>query len=185
MVDSDYALPPDLDERTVTVSAVDFDNPATSVPVTLNSATNGGTTKHLKVTFPPMDRRVKLVVTTDDGITGQSGPIQVNTDSNTDGDAINDIVETALQRTPGQRDAPPLTISRLGFSLRAVLASRPVDLKGWVVVIEQSTDLKAWVPAPAAATTVSPNPDGTTERVTVLLPANGVTYFVRLKASKP
>jgi hypothetical protein len=182
--------PVNLGVRTVTVSAVDFDDPATSVPVTLNSVTTDtGTTnpkKHLTITFPPLtDVRVKLTVTTDDGITGQTGPVQVSSDPNTDGDGINDLVETALRRPASQRDAPPLTIERDTAGVRAVLASRPRNLQGWTVTVEMSADLTTWAPAPAAATTVTPNPDGTTERVSVLLPSTGTIRFVRLRATKP
>jgi len=180
--------PVNLSVRSVAVSAVDFDNLAISVPVTLKSVTNDAGTnlkKHLQVTFPPMDRRVKLIITTDDGITAQSGPIQVISDTNSDGDGINDIVETALQRTPNQVHPPPLTIEQDAAGPRAVLASRPLDLQGWTVVIELSTDLNTWTPAAAGSITLTPNPDGTTERVSVLLPARPKQHFVRLRVTGP
>jgi hypothetical protein len=132
-----------------------------------------------------MNRRVRLVVNTDDGITGQSGPIQILADTNADGDGINDLVEAALQRVPDRFDPPPLTIESDGSGIRAVLDSRPVDLKGWTVVIEVSTDLQSWTPLPAASTTVTPNPGGTTDRVSVALAADGAQRFVRLKAVLP
>jgi hypothetical protein len=183
-----YGPPPDLAVRTVTVSAVDFDNPAITVPVTLNSVTTDTglyPKKHLQLTFPPMDRRVRLTVTTDDGISGQAGPIQVYTDPNTDGDGIHDLVETALQRAPNEFDEPPLIIERDAAGLHAVLGSRPLNLQGWTIVIEISTDLQAWTPAPAASITATKNPDGLSERVSVLLPGASETHFVRLKVSKP
>jgi hypothetical protein len=184
--------PPDLSVRTLAVSAVDFDNPALAVPVTLDSfSTDPGAfpRKHLQITFPSENRRLRLTVITDDGISGTAGPIQITggtvADTNADRDGINDIVETALQRTPGQFDQPPLTIERDATGLKAILASRPIDLLGWTVTIETSTDLQTWIAAPAADTTVTGNPDGTTERVSVLLPADGEPHFVRLKAVKP
>ncbi|HWB02653.1 MAG TPA: CSLREA domain-containing protein [Verrucomicrobiales bacterium] len=191
--------PPDLSARSVTVSAADFDNPNINIPITLDSATNTGVPwrKRLQVTFPPVNRRARLTVTTDDGISGQAinsltfqaTPIQIEggavVDTNADGDGINDIVEAALQRTPDQFDQPPLTVTPNAAGLLAVLASRPRDLKGWTVVIETSTDLQTWTPAPAASTTITPNPDGTTERVTVLLPAGPAKHYVRLRATIP
>jgi hypothetical protein len=174
---------PDLTVRTLTVSAVDFDHPDIPVPVTLVSSSNAteGT-----IVFPPMNRWVTLRVTTDDGITGQT-IVTVTSGANTDSDSdgISDLMKTVLQLSPVQRNAPPLTIERDAAGVHAVLASRPVNLQGWTVEIEQSNDLQTWTPIPAAVTTVTPNPGGTTERISVLLPADGVTYFVRLKASKP
>ena len=70
-------------------------------------------------------------------------------------------------------------------SLRAVLGSRPVNLQGWSIVIELSSDLEAWTPAPAGSITVTPNADGITETVTVLLPPSQETIYARLRASLP
>ena len=188
-----YGPPPDLSLRSFTVSAVDFDHPETSIPVTLDSASSGTgpypRDEHLQVTFPPVNARARLTVTTDDGISGSFGPIQIDTvpvtDTNADDDGINDILEAALQRTPDHFDQPPLTVESDAAGLHAVLGSRPLDLKGWTVVIELSTDLQTWTPAAAAATTLTPNADGTTERVSVLLPAGAAPHFVRLRAEHP
>jgi hypothetical protein len=187
-----YGPPPDPGIRTLSVSAVDFDNPGVSVPVTLDSETTGAGTyprKYLQITFPSQNRRVRLTVTTDDGISGNSGPVQIEggtvADTNFDGDGINDIVEAVLQRTANQFDPPPLTVERDATGLHAILGSRPLDLKGWTVTIETSADLLTWTAAPPASTTITPNPDGTTERVSVLLSPGTKTQFVRIKASKP
>ena len=118
-------------------------------------------------------------------VTGSSGLILLHANTNADRDGINDVVEAALQRAPDQFHQPPLVIERDGAGLRAVLASRPLILQGWTLVIELSRDLRTWTPAPAASTTKTPNGDGTTERVSVLLPADGRTYFVRLNARLP
>ncbi|HWB05994.1 MAG TPA: choice-of-anchor Q domain-containing protein [Verrucomicrobiales bacterium] len=184
-----YGPPADLSQRTVTVRAVEFDNPAAPFPVTLDSTTIGTglyPAKRLMVTFPPISRRVRLIVTTDDGISGTSDPVQIDEgNTNTDGDGINDLVEAALQRTPGQFHQPPLIVERDATGVRAILGNRPTILLGWTITIETSTDLQTWTAAPAASTTVTANPDGVTERVSVLLPADGEPHFVRLKAVKP
>jgi len=180
--------PPDLSVRDVTVSATAFENPAIPIAVTLDSVSNSAgpyPRKNLRITFPPVNRPVRLTVTTDDGITGHAGPVQILADTNADGDGINDIVEAALRRTAHQFHTPPLIITHDGDGLRAVLGSRPRDLQGWSVVIELSTDLQSWTPAPAEAVTVTPNPDGTTETVSVLLPAGPETSYARLRATLP
>jgi hypothetical protein len=182
---AEYGPPLDLSARTFTVSAVDFDNPAVSIPVVLNDTAAGAipySQRRLTVTFPPENRRVKLVVITDDGITGFAAPVQISTDA--DGDGISDMVETALQRTPDQT-APPLILERDATGIRAVLGNRPLDLRGWTVVIETSADLQTWTSAAAASTTVTPNPDGRTERVSVLLNGGPKKQFARLTVTKP
>ena len=100
-------------------------------------------------------------------------------------DGTSDIVEQALQRPPNQFQAPPLTLERDAAGTRVVLGSRPRNLQGWTVTIEQSTDLRTWTPSPAAATTTTPNPDGTSDRISVLLPAGGSNSYVRLKVTLP
>lgn len=183
-----FGPPPHLGPRTMSVSAADYDNPAISVPVTLDAQANDSSLyprKKLQVTFPPVNRRVRLTVTTDDGITGHAGPIQIFADTNADGDGVNDVVESALQRATDQFHAPPLVMQRDHDSLRAVLGSRPVNLQGWSIVIELSSDLEAWTPAPAGSITVTPNADGITETVTVLLPPSQETIYARLRASLP
>ena len=132
-----------------------------------------------------MNRRARLTVTTDDGITGSSGPIIIHADTNADRDGINDIVEAALQRAPDQFHPPPLVIESDGTGLRAVLGKTPLNPLGWTIGIELSTDLQTWTPAPAGSTTRTPNPDGISERVAVLLPAGSRQYFARLKVVMP
>ncbi|HEX2751479.1 MAG TPA: hypothetical protein VHM91_25945, partial [Verrucomicrobiales bacterium] len=116
--------------------------------------------KRLKIIFPSVNRRVRLTVTTDDGITGQAGPVQIYA-------------------------PPPITIEQEGTSFRAVLSSRPRDLQGWSYILETSIDLQTWTPASAASTTVTANPDGTSDRISVLLPAGPGKQFIRLKAATP
>jgi hypothetical protein len=182
--------PPDLSARSFTVSAADFDNPADSVSVTLDSTISEAgpyPRQYLTVRFLNTNRRIRLTATTDDGITGSAGPVQIGSDpggDDADGDGISDIVEAALQRTANQFDQP-LTLERDAAGLQAVLGNRPLDLKGWTVIIETSTDLQTWTSAPAASTTTTPNPDGITERVSVLLSSDAGPHFVRLKAAKP
>ena len=183
-----YGPPPDLAVRSVTVAAFDYDNPAIPIPVTLDSTTTGTGPyphKNLRITFAPMNRRARLTVTTDDGITGSSGPIIIHADTNADRDGINDIVEAALQRAPDQFHPPPLVIESDGTGLRAVLGKTPLNPLGWTIGIELSTDLQTWTPAPAGSTTRTPNPDGISERVAVLLPAGSRQYFARLKVVMP
>jgi hypothetical protein len=183
-----FGPPPDLSVRSFSVSAVDYDNPAVPVAVTLDSvtpSTDAYPKMYLKVTFAPVNRRVKLTVTTDDGISGQAGPISVHSDTNLDHDDIDDVVEASLQRTANQFHEPPLTVETDNAGIHAVLGNRPRDLQGWTVVIELSSDLNTWIPASEAVTTVTPNPDGTTERVSVLLEPGPGTQYVRLKATLP
>ncbi len=183
-----FGPPPHLGARTMSLSAVDYDNPAIPVATTLDSQANDSSLyprKKLQVTFPPVNRRVRLTVTTDDGITGHASPIQIFADTNADGDGVNDVVEAALQRAPNQFHPPPLVIERDGAGLRAVLGSCPINLQGWSVIIELSTGLHTWSPVPAGSITETPNPDGTTKRISVLLPAGPVTQFTRLKAVLP
>jgi hypothetical protein len=184
--------PPVLAGQSLTLTARKGAAPVALTPANYGPVPAEATSASFDVVFPVdpagLGYQAELTFTTTDGTMTRGGNgtpwIQVSVRQNADGDGIEDLVEQVLGTAMNQLDSPPLTIERNGEAYEAVLSKRPKDTSRGTAVIELSSDLQTWSTAPAASTTVIPNADGSTEKVTVRLPDSPRKQYVRIKVTR-